>query len=115
MALQILALRYISLSEIQKFLPEVDSSWYTNRTEEFNNILFELGLDLNTPYEYQESIQHRNMLGEIVTCARIVGNERTDQEWVISGYASQAAIDKSKNNKILTDLYRLKGEVDLQD
>ena len=37
------------------------------------------------------------------------GYERTDKEWIESGYASREAKDKASNNRLLNDLYRMKG------
>jgi len=112
--LNITALVYISLSEIQKIRPEVNPQWAKNHKKEFQIILHELGMNTDVPYDHQEKVQHRNRFNEIVTCDRYVGNERTDKEWVESGYASVAAIDKSKNNRLLIDLYRQKGMVDVE-
>ena len=112
--LNIIALRYISLSEINKFRPEVNRKWIKNNEEEFKSILHQLGMDISVPWDYQENIQHRNYFNEIVTCDRIVGNERTDSEWTHSGLASQEAIDKSRNSRLLVDIYRMKGMVDVE-
>lgn len=112
--LNIVALVYISLSEIQKIRPEVNPQWIKNHKKEFQLILHSLGMNTDIPYDHQEKVQHRNRFNEVVLCDRFVGNERTDQEWVQSGYASQEAIDKSKNNRLLIDLYRQKGMVDVE-
>ena len=114
MMLKITALSYISLSEINKVRPEIDSNWINKNQGEFKDILFQLGLDTNVPWDYQENIQHRNRFNEVVICDRWVGNERTDKEWIYSGLASREAKDKSTNNKLVTDLYRLKGLVDVE-
>ena len=55
---------------------------------------------------------HRNRFGNVITCPRYVGNERVDAQWVDSGYASYEAIAKSADNKILTDLFRMRGMVE---
>jgi len=107
--LNIVALRYISLSEINKVQPEVNRKWIENNPEEFNKILFELGVDVSVPYEYQDHLQHRNFFNEVVVCDRVVGNQRTDYDWITSGHATREAIDKSLKSKLLTDLYRMKG------
>jgi len=112
--LNIIALRYISLSEINKIRPEVNKNWIEQNPEEFNKILFELGVDTAVPYEYQENIQHRNYFNEVVISDRVVGNERQDTDWLESGHASIEAKDKSKGNKLVIDLYRLKGQVDVE-
>jgi hypothetical protein len=98
------AIRYISLSEIQKVLPDFD---YKDE-DKLRNILYELGVDLQYPFDEQD-VFHINKFNEKVNCLRWVGNERTDQDWLKSGYASKEATDKSLGNKLLNDLYRLKG------
>lgn len=109
--LNIIALSYISFSEIQKVNPKVTPTWAKNNLTEFHNILKELGMDISVPYDWQVNIQHRNRFNEVVTCDRIVGNELTSKDWVNSGYASREAVDKSKRSKLLIDLYRMKGLV----
>ena len=113
--LNIVALRYISLSEINKVQPEVNRKWIENNPEEFNKILFELGVDVSVPYEYQDHLQHRNFFNEVVVCDRVVGNERQDLEWLESGFASIEAKDKSKGLRLLVDLYRLRGLVEVDN
>jgi hypothetical protein len=110
--MQIAALIFVSMSELALVMPDITYDWVDNNPEEFNKILHDLGMNVNQPIDMQETIQHRNRFDKIVTCSRWVGNERTDKDWVNSGYASQAAIDKSKDNKLLNDLYRLRGAVE---
>jgi len=57
-------------------------------------------------------LTHRNRFGAVITCARWVGDERIDKEYVQSNFASQAAKDKSLNNRMLNDLYKQKGMVE---
>lgn len=109
--LNIIALSYISFSEIQKVNPKVTPTWAKNNLTEFHTILKELGMDISVPYDWQVNIQHRNRFNEVVTCDRIVGNELTSKDWVNSGYASREAVDKAKKSKLLIDLYRMKGLV----
>ena len=93
--LEIVALNYISFSELQKVDTSITPEWAENNIDKFNEILNDLGMDISVPYDWQRNIPHRNRFNEIVTCDRIVGNERTDKGWVESGYASQEAIDKA--------------------
>ena len=102
----------MSLSEIQTVKPEITPEWINDHKEDFDNYLYELGMDIRYPYETQD-VQHRNRFGNIISCLRFVGNERFDYSWCNSSYASSAAIDKSKNNSLLTDCYRLRGEVEV--
>ncbi len=114
MSLNIAAISYISSSEIAKVFPEFTYQWVEDNPVKFESMLWNLGLDTNYPYERQIDIQHRNRFNEVVICDRWVGNERTCKEWIESGYASQEAIDKSLNNRLLIDLYRSKGMCEVE-
>jgi hypothetical protein len=63
-------------------------------------------MDIDKPVLRQDGLQHRNRLNEVVVCSRWVGEERLDEAWLYSGYASREAIDKASGSKILEDLYR---------
>lgn len=109
--MEIAAICYVSMSELAHAKPDITYEWVTENNHEFLDLLQGLGMDTTMPIDRQEDVIHKNRLGKTVRCDRWVGLERVDKDWVKSGYASQAAIDKSKNNKILLDLYRQKGEV----
>jgi hypothetical protein len=106
--LKIIALSYISESEIKKVEPDFNASKGDPALE---SRLYDLGLDFARGYEEQSTI-HRNRFNEVVECKRWVGNERTDKTWVTSGYASIEAIDKASGNRLITDLYHQKGMVE---
>lgn len=108
MTLKIAAICYISLSEIQTVAPWINQDFISNNKDIFDRMLYDLGMDLQIPYEVQD-VTHRNKFGNVITCQRYVGNERVDKDWVGSGYCSVEARDKSLNNSLLTDLYRQKG------
>ncbi len=102
----------ISLSEIQKVRPEIDDKYIENNKEEIQQMLYDLGID-NHEYPAEEQlVLHRNRFNEIVYCLRWSGMERTDNEWLNSGYASNEALDKAEDNKLLNDLYRKKGLIE---
>ncbi len=109
--MQIVALVYVSLSELQTIDKKYTDEYFENYPNELEKVLHGLGMDTKNNIEVQE-LTHRNRFNNIVTCKRWVGNELTTKEWINSGHASQAAIDKSKNSKMLTDLYRLRGAVE---
>ena len=108
--MQITALVIISLSELQTISNKYTEEWSKN-TPELEQTLFSLGANTKSPYEKQTD-QHRNRFGNLITCSRWVCAERTDKEWIESGYASQAAIDKASGSRLIRDLYRLKGQVE---
>jgi len=102
---------HVSESEVAALYPEYDVSWNNswNNSIKLERALWELGLNTNCNYHLQDVAQHRNRMGKIVTCGRYYSDERTDPEWLSSGYASKAAIDKAKNCRMLDELYRQKG------
>lgn len=99
---------HISESEIAALYPDYEYSWFEEYPDKIRGILFDLGLDTNEHWEFQDATQHRNRLNKVVTCGRVYGSERTCKEWLNSGLASQAAKDKAKNSRLLDDLYRSK-------
>lgn len=109
--MQIAALCYISMSELALVKPDITYQWIEDNNHMFLDIIEKLGMNTKEPIERQETIQHKNKLNQVVICDRFVGLERTDEEWIKSGYASVEAVDKSKSNGILIDLYASKGMV----
>ena len=107
--IQIAAIVYVSLSEIQTVANWVTEEFIEENPEIFKKMLFDLGMDVyNYPWETQ-NVTHRNRFGNTITCPRYVGNERVDKEWVSSPYSSVEARDKALGSRILTDAYRLRG------
>lgn len=104
----IIALVYISLSELRTIDPKYTEEWVDSSEQELLGVLHGLGLDVNKPWERQV-VEHRNRFGNINTCSRFVGNSRIDKEWIESGYASEEAVAKSLNNRMLNDLFRMRG------
>lgn len=108
----IVALCIISESEIAKVLKDYDSSIEDTQSTKFKLMLHSLGMDISKPYQRQDGLQHRNRFNEIVVCSRWVGDERTDEQWIKSGYASRSAIDKASGSKLTEDLYRARYETE---
>jgi hypothetical protein len=104
----IAAVMHVSESEIYEAYPDYQADWETKAATVFTNMLWNFGLNTNQEYVRQDGLQHRNRLGKVVTCSRWYGSERHDSDWLKSGYASQACIDRAKNNKLLDDSYRIR-------
>jgi len=109
--MKIAAICYISLSEIQKVKPNLTKQFALDNPAQIELILRQLGMDTSMIYEMQD-VQHRNRFNEVVDTLRWVGNERGDLDYLRSGYASVEALDRAKNNKLLTDLYAHKQMVE---
>ena len=104
----IIALVYISQSELWTVNPLYTEEWVRNNPQQLEPVLYDLGLDVNQPYETQFNT-HRNRFGNINSCTRFVGNERLDQDWIDSEYSSQEAQDKASGSNLVKDLYSLRG------
>lgn len=110
--LNICAIEYVSLSELETVMPWINKEWIDDNFETFKKMLWDLGVDsLNYPVEEQYNT-HRNRFNNLITTYRWVGNSRLDREWIQSSYASAAAKDKATGNRLLVDCYRLRGEVE---
>lgn len=106
----------ISESEIALAYPEYDSSWLVENIDDLKTVLWDFGMDtVNENFTLSEVVQHRNRLGKIVTSGRYIGQERSDEEYLNSGYASESARDKARNSPMTDCLYREKGlTIDMQ-
>lgn len=103
----IVAMCVISESELAEVIPN-----YSREFEEapgFSKILYNLGMDTDYKVETQDGLWHRNRLNKVVLCRRFVGSERTDKDWITSGYASVEAKDKASGSRLLEDVYRARG------
>lgn len=105
----IIALCIVSSMDVYKVKPDFTYDWAENNKEDFYKLLYQFGMDTNSIVDTQEDVTHKDRTGRLVTCHRYVGQERYDQEWIKSGYASREAIDKSSGSSLLNDLYRSKG------
>ena len=107
--MQIPALVFVSLSEVQMVKPFVTPAWIEKNKETFFGYLYELGIDTKKFVDKQENIYHRNRFNKVVLNDRYLGYERTDKEWLESGHASIEAKDSAVSSKLLEDLYKRKG------
>ena len=105
----IYAASYISESEL-RMMEKFTSNLEYSDPHAFNSMLWDLGMNVYSDYTKHDLITHRNKLGKSVCCARWVGTERHDDEWINSGYASSAAIDRSKNSPLLDSIYKQRAE-----
>ena len=101
----IAATLHISESELTRADGSYSYTWHTMNRGRLNSVLFHLGMDTNRGYTLQPTCLHVNRLGDRVTCQRYYGNERLDNKWLESGYASLAATDKSSGGELIEDLY----------
>lgn len=105
----IVATVIISESEIKKVMPDYNSKFEEDHPAKFKLMMYSLGADITKNYDRQDFIQHRNRFNEVVTCSRWVFQERLDEQWIKSGYASREAIHKAGGSKLIEQLYREKG------
>lgn len=96
-----LAVLFVSESELAMLDPEYKYTWIDTNKDKLFGMFHTLGLDINRDLEYQDVTQHRNRLDKLVICGRYSGWERTDKEWINSGYASRAAKIAASGCKML--------------
>ena len=106
---KIIALSIVSASDIAVVKPDFTYNWTISNPKDFQDILHEFGMDVTSMWEVQDDVIHTTRMNKVVQCTRYVGSERTDKEWINSGYASREAKDKSSGSKLLNDIYRGKG------
>lgn len=94
----------VSASELQTVISNWTESYPLNNPKSFRNILWGMGIDVNTPVDHQTGLTHRNRLNAVVTCDRWVAKERTDEEWLNSGFASREARNDASGSKLVRDL-----------
>jgi hypothetical protein len=105
----IIALSIVSSYDIAKVKKDFTYQFVQDNPENFKDILYRFGMNVNTGFETQENVLHRTLAGDVVQGDRYVGSERIDLEWLASGYASREAKDRASGSKLLDDLYRQKG------
>ena len=98
------AITVISESEIKKVLPNFSEDYEQKYPDDFKKLLWNLGGNINSPYERQDNLMHRNRLNEVVVCTRWVLKERLDNDWITSGYASREAKLEASGSKMVRDL-----------
>ena len=114
MALNIIAIEIISMSELVTVMPWLTKEYLDSEPEVLKKMLYDLGLDVYN-YPVSESYcTHRNRFNNVVSDWRWVCNSRKDDSWLSSGYASTAAKDKALGNRLLVESYLKRGEADVE-
>jgi hypothetical protein len=93
-----------SESELALVKPDYTTDWADENISELKELLFELGANVNKPIEIQEGLIHRNRMNKVVQCRRYACHERTDKDWLASGYASREAKNKASGNRLIRDM-----------
>lgn len=102
----IAATLHISETEVYALDNNYNFTWYTTQQSKLNSILYKLGMNISRGYIMQDPCLHFNYRAkEQNNCARFYGNERIDEEWLLSGFASQAAKDKASGGSLIQDVY----------
>lgn len=104
----------VSMSEILSTLPYFTLKSTRNSKGEYSSkfleLLYGLGADVQEPIREDLSSTHRNRFNEVVTCPKWLCEERQDNGWINSGYASRAAVDKASGSLLVEASYRARGE-----
>lgn len=99
---------YLSMSDLV-LVDKFKEAFSSGDRDKVLDILYENGMDVKRPIS-SELVQHRNLQNQIVTCVRLVGNERTDKDWRNSGAASITAWVDDEDKGLKEDLLTLSKE-----
>lgn len=70
-------------------------------------ILWDFGLDTSKGMAIRDCT-HRNLSNEVVTCPMYRARERTDKDWLESGFASvEAHIDSASDISVRRDMHKI--------
>ena len=104
----------VSLSEILVQQPYFTLKSTRNSKGEYSSdfleLLWGLGADTQEPILEDLSSTHRNRFNQVVQCPKWLCEERLDHDWITSGYASRAAVDKASGSLMVEAVYRMRGE-----
>lgn len=103
-----IVVKVISESELATVIKDWNYTYPEQNPTDFKQLLWDLGINVNKPFEKQEGLIHRNIFNKVVSCTRWVGLEREDEEWIESGYASREARVAASGSKLVADMDRFK-------
>lgn len=88
---------------------DLDNGQIINR-EQFSNLLYKSGIDLDKGYRITEKVQHRGADNKVVLAHRIEGEERMDTKWIQSGHASEEAFFTSSKYPDMRNIHAVMQE-----
>ena len=100
-----------TLNELQTLVPSLRKEHLLSKDENIKKhiikMFWHLGCDA-TDIEIQEGVVCRNRFGNVDESARVIVNERLDEVWVESKYASEFAKLYTKDVGVMKDIDRLR-------
>ena len=101
-----------TLNELQTLVPSLRKEHLLSKDENIKKhiikMFWHLGCDATEGIEIQEGVVCRNRFNRIDDSARVIVNERLDQVWVESKYASEFAKLYTKDVGVMNDIDRLR-------
>ena len=100
-----------TLNELQTLVPSLRKEHLLSKDENIKKhiikMFWHLGCD-DTDIEIHECVLCRNRFGNVDESDRVIVNERLDQAWVESKYASEFAKLYTKDVGVMNDIDRLR-------
>ena len=107
-----------TLNELQVLVPNLKKEHLTSKDENIKKhiikMFWHLGCDATETIEIQEDVVCRNRFGKVDDSLRVIVNERLDQAWVESKYASEFAKLYTKDVGVMKDIDRLRNRRSLE-
>lgn len=107
-----------TLNELQALVPSLRKEHLTSKDENIKKhiikMFWHLGCDATEAIEIQEDVVCRNRFGKVDDSLRVIVNERLDQAWVESKYASEFAKLYTKDVGVMKDIDRLRNRRSLE-
>ena len=101
-----------TLNELQTLVPSLRKEHLLSKDENIKKhiikMFWHLGCDATEGIEIQEGVVCRNRFNQVDDSARVIVNERLDQVWVESKYASEFAKLYTKDVGVMNDIDRLR-------
>ena len=101
-----------TLNELQALVPSLRKEHLTSKDENIKKhiikMFWHLGCDATEDIDIQEGVVCRNRFGNVDDSDRVIVNERLDQAWVESKYASEFAKLYTKDVGVMNDIDRLR-------
>lgn len=101
-------IKVISEIDVQQVIPNFSVSWLEDNKSDAKILLWNLGINTDYNIEVQLGLSHRTQMCGIQECPRIVGIERTDRPYLLSGHASLEAKEYTVDLSLRKELKDMK-------
>lgn len=100
----------LCVADLRKLIPHFEKEMLDDKKHksDMRALLHNLGFDIDYGIEYQEGMLSRTKFWGVVLTDRIVGTERVDVLWRLSGNSSHEAREYSEDKTLQQELSKMK-------